>query len=157
MLAIERGEADGSAGTSWGGLVSTKNAWLAEKKINVILQLSTKKLPALGDVPLVTDLARSEAERQALDLVFSRELLAYPYVAPPDIPADRLQALSQAFDATMRDDEFLSDVRGHNIDVDPLTGEQVSALVSKVYSSSPEAVARVKTAIADGTKESRNR
>ena len=59
--------------------------------------------------------------------------------------------------STMHDDEFLSDVRGHNIDVDPLTGEQVCALVRKVYSSSPKAIARVKTAIEDGTKESRNR
>ena len=59
--------------------------------------------------------------------------------------------------STMHDDKFLSDVRGHNIDVDPLTGEQVSALVRKVYSSSPEAIARVKTAIEDGTKKSRNR
>jgi len=106
MLAIERGEADGSAAVSWGNFTSTKGDWLRERKVNILLQLALKKHPALPDVPLVMDLARTDADRKALALIFSRQSMAYPLTAPPDVPADRLAALRRAFDATMQDPAF---------------------------------------------------
>jgi tripartite-type tricarboxylate transporter receptor subunit TctC len=156
-LAIERGEADGSGATSWGNLVSSEPDWLRDKKINVIMQLSTKKLPVLGDVPLVVDLAKNEIDKQALELVFSTQVLAYPYVAPPGIPADRARALSQAFDSTMKDPEFVADARGHNLEVDPLTGNEATGLIKTMYSTSPQVIARLIQAVQEGKQNSESR
>jgi tripartite-type tricarboxylate transporter receptor subunit TctC len=150
MLAIERGEADGSAAMSWGNFTSAKQDWLRDKKVNILLQLAIKKLAQLPDVPLVMDLAKSDADKKVLELIFSRQSMAYPYTAPPEVPGDRLRALRQAFDATMKDPEFLADARQQNLDIDPLGGDEMQALIRSAYASSPQIVARVRAAIADG-------
>jgi hypothetical protein len=150
MLAIERGEADGSAAMSWGNFTSAKQDWLRDKKVNVLLQLAIKKHPLLADVPLVMDLAKSEADKKVLELIFSRQSMAYPYAAPPDVPADRLQALQQGFDATMKDPEFLADMQQQKLDLDPLGGNEMQALIKSAYASSPGVIARARSAIADG-------
>jgi tripartite-type tricarboxylate transporter receptor subunit TctC len=150
MLAIERGEADGSAAMSWGNFTSAKQDWLRDKKVTILLQLALKKLALLPDVPLVMDLAKSEADKKVLELIFSRQSMAYPYAAPPDLPADRLQALRQAFDATMKDPDFLADMQQQKLDLDPLGADEMQALIRNAYTSSPDVVARAKAAIADG-------
>jgi tripartite-type tricarboxylate transporter receptor subunit TctC len=96
------------------------------------------------------DLAKSDADKKVLELIFSRQSMAYPYTAPPEVPADRLQALRQAFDATMKDPEFLADARRQNLDIDPLGGHEMQALIRSAYASSPGVVGRAKAAIADG-------
>jgi tripartite-type tricarboxylate transporter receptor subunit TctC len=150
MLAIERGEADGSAAMSWGNFTSAKQDWLRDKKVNVLLQLAIKKHLLLANVPLVMDLAKSEADKKVLELIFSRQSMAYPYAAPPNVPADRLQSLRQAFDATMKDPEFLADMQQQKLDLDPLSGDEMQALIKSAYASSPDVIARAKSAIADG-------
>jgi tripartite-type tricarboxylate transporter receptor subunit TctC len=152
LLAVERGEADGNAGTSWSGLTSFKPEWIRDKKINVMVQLASRKHPDLGNVPLVMDLAKNASDKGVLELIFARQQMAYPVVAPPGVPAERVQALRQAFDAVLKDPEYLADSRRQNLEADPANGAEIAALVDKVYASAPEVVARAKAAMEDGKK-----
>ena len=150
LLAVERGEVDGNAGTSWSGLTSSKSEWIRDKKINVIIQLGSKKHPDLGNVPLVMDLAKNESDRGVLELIFSRQQMAYPLVAPPGVPAERVQLLRQAFEAVMKDPEYRADVQKQGLEVDSMRGVEIEALLRKIYATPPEVVARARAAIEDG-------
>jgi tripartite-type tricarboxylate transporter receptor subunit TctC len=152
LLAVERGEADGNAATSWSGLTSFKPEWVRDKRINVMVQLATRKHPDLGQVPLVMDLAKNSSDRSALELIFARQQMAYPVVAPPGVPVERVRALRQAFDAVMKDPDYLADSRRQNLEANPATGAEIAALVDKVYASAPEVIARAKVALDDGKK-----
>src|SRR5947208_2148066 len=85
-LAMERGEVDGRCGWSWSSVKSTRGSWLTDKKITILMQLSLSKHPDLPDVPLVTDLAKTDEQRQILRLIFARQVMGRPYLAPPGIP-----------------------------------------------------------------------
>jgi tripartite-type tricarboxylate transporter receptor subunit TctC len=150
LLAVERGEADGNAGTSWISLVSIKPDWVRDGKINVLLQMADKKHPDLPNVPLAADLAKNDSDRKVLDLILSRQNMAYPFVAPPDLPADKLTALRQAFDATMKDPEFLADAKRQNLEVDPVSGDEIAAVVRNAYATPADVVARTRAVLAAG-------
>ena len=150
LLSIERGETDGSAATSWGNFAASKQDWIRDGKINIILQLALRTLPALGKVPLVMDLARNEADRQALGMIFSRQSMSYPFAVPPDVPQERLKILRMAFDATMKDPEFLADAKQQKLEIDPVGGDDIQALVRSVYASPKDVIARARDAIKDG-------
>ena len=155
MLAIERGEVDGSAATSWGTLTSTKADWLAAGKVALLGQLALESKPELKNVPLIVDYAKTESDRKTMELIFARQSMAYPFAAPPGIPANRLEALRRAFDATMKDEQFIAEAKRAGIEVSPVSGEQVAELVRKVYDSPPEVVARARAALAEGIKGAR--
>jgi tripartite-type tricarboxylate transporter receptor subunit TctC len=157
LLAVERGEADGNAGTSWSGLTSFKPDWIRDKKVNIIVQLGSRKHPDLADVPLVMDLAKTDADRGVLELIFARQQMAYPVVAPPGLPAARVQALRQTFDAVLKDPEYMADARRQNLEVDPAQGAEIEALVRKIYASPPEVVARAIAAIDEGKNVTTNK
>lgn len=150
LLAVERGEVQGSAGTSWGTLTSSRADWLTRKSIVVLAQLGLESNPVIGNAPLVVDLAKNAADRQVLEMIFSRQSFAYPYAAPPGLPPQRLAALRTAFNATMTDSDFLADAKKMGLEVSPLTGEQMSTLMEKLYKTPPEVIARAKAAIEAG-------
>jgi tripartite-type tricarboxylate transporter receptor subunit TctC len=131
-MAMEKGEVDARFGWSWGSLKSRSRSWLEEKKINIIVQMALEKAADLPDVPLIMDFAKTELDKKALELLFSPQVMAWPLVAPPDVPADRVVTLRKAFEATMKDPEFLADAKKLNIDVEPVTGEIMQALVARV-------------------------
>src|SRR5947208_1146811 len=85
-LALERGEVDGRCGWSWSSVKSTRASWLTDKKITILMQLSLAKHPDLPNVPLITDLAKTDEQRQILRLIFARQVMGRPYLAPPGIP-----------------------------------------------------------------------
>jgi tripartite-type tricarboxylate transporter receptor subunit TctC len=140
VLAIQRGEVDGRCGWSWSTL-STRNRdlWLT-KQIRVVLQLTDKKLAELAEVPSVLDVAVSPEQQAILKLIIARQTMARPYVAPPGVPAARLMALRNAFEATMKDPEFLADAKRQGLDVRPVTGAEADALIKQVYTTSPDVV-----------------
>jgi tripartite-type tricarboxylate transporter receptor subunit TctC len=150
LLAIERGEADGTAGVSWGTIRSAKPDWVKDHKINVLVQLGTRKHPDLGSAPLVMDLAKNDSDRGVLDLIFARQAMAYPIVAPPGVPAERVAVLREAFDAVVKDPDYLSDARKQGLDAEPISGAEIAALVKKIYASPPDVIARAKAALEDG-------
>jgi tripartite-type tricarboxylate transporter receptor subunit TctC len=140
VLAMERGELQGRCGWSWSSVKATHGAWITEKKLNVLVQLSLQKHPDLPDVPLVTDLAKTDEQRQILRLIFARQVMGRPYLAPPGIPAERAAVLRKAFMDTMTDPEFLADADKAQLEVNPVSGEEVQKLVAEVYRT-PAAVA----------------
>ena len=120
---MERGEVDGLCGLSWSTIKTRHAAWLRDKKINLLVQSSFKKVPELGDVPLVMEQTKDTEKLQILKLFLAAQEMARPFAAPPGIPADRKAALVAAFDATMKDPEYLADAKKLNIDVNPVSAQ----------------------------------
>jgi tripartite-type tricarboxylate transporter receptor subunit TctC len=146
-LAMESGEVQGNGASNWSSLKALNANWITEKKVKILAQWSLRKHPDLPDVPMVLDLAKTDADRQAMLLGLARLEFGRPFFLPPGVPADRVAALRRAFDETMKDKDFLADAEKLKIDVDPLTGQEVAALVEQVARTSPETAARVRSAM----------
>lgn len=146
-IAMERGEIDARCGWTWSAMKATRADWITDKKVYIALQFSTKKHPDMPDVPLVTDLARNETERQALDLILVSSTMGRPFAAPPKVPADRVRALRRAFDAVMADPGFLVESEKQGLEVLPMTGEEIQALVESMSKASPQAIEAARQAI----------
>jgi len=151
-LAMERGEVDGRCGWSWSSLKLTKPDWIADNKVNVIVQLALQRSPELPNVPWVFDLATTERQRQILKLVLSRQSMARPFVAPPDVPDDRKRALRDAFDHTMAAPEFLAEAKQRGLEVNPVDGATIDKLVSEVYQTPAAVIAETRAIIGEGAK-----
>ena len=145
-LAMERGEVHGTL-ANWSTLKAINLNWVTEKKIKMLAQWALKPHPDLADVPMALDLAKNDGDRQAMLLALARLEYGRPFFLPPNVPADRVQALRRAFDATMKDPAYLAEADKLKIDVDPLTGEQVGALVEQVSRTPGDTVARVRAAM----------
>jgi tripartite-type tricarboxylate transporter receptor subunit TctC len=141
-LAIERGEVQGRCGWSYSSVKATHAHWLAEKKLNILVQVSLNKHPELPDVPLVAELAVSEEARQIQKLVFARQLLGRPFLAPPNLPADRLAALRKAFMDTMADKEFLAEADKSKLEITPVAGEEIERVVKEIYAAPRDIAAK---------------
>jgi tripartite-type tricarboxylate transporter receptor subunit TctC len=147
-LALERGEVDGRASWSWSSLKSLKPDWIAQKKVMLPVQLNLTKSPDLPDVPLLGDFATSDRQRQILKLVLSRQTMGRPFVAPPQIPADRQAALRKAFDDAMKDAEFLAEAKARGQEVNPVSGADLEKLLAELYATPKDVVEETKKAIA---------
>ena len=143
VVAMEREELDGRCGWSYSSVISTRGDWLEDGTMNLLLQMSTAKHPQLPDVPLVMDLVENDADRDLLNLVFARQTLGRPYAAPPGVPQDRVDALRDAFMATMSDPEFLAEAAGLDLEITPVDGAGIQELVQQVYNSDPTTVERL--------------
>jgi tripartite-type tricarboxylate transporter receptor subunit TctC len=146
-LALERGEATGYMGTSYSSLKATKPDWIRDKKVNILVQMSLNKDPDLPDVPLVMEFTKTEAQRQALELILAPQQMGRPYMSTPDVPPERLKALQVAFMDTMKDPAFVREAQKETIDVDPMDGPAVLALLGKLYKSPPAVVAAAQKAL----------
>jgi tripartite-type tricarboxylate transporter receptor subunit TctC len=138
LLAVERGELGGLCGWSWSTLKSRSKALYESKAITVPLQLGLEPHEDLPHVPLVVTLTQDAVKRAILELVFSRQTMARPFAAPPGLPPERLQALRAAFDATMRDKDFLAEAQQLDLEVRPVSGEAIDALVAKLAATPAE-------------------
>jgi tripartite-type tricarboxylate transporter receptor subunit TctC len=145
-LAMESGEIEGN-GANWSTLKTIIANWIDEKKVKLLAQWALRPHPELPSIPNMFDLASNEAERAAMRLVMTRLEIGRPFFLPPNVPAERVQALRRAFDATMKDAAFLVEVEKLKIDIDPLTGEQVAALVDQVMGTPSEVTGRVRAAL----------
>jgi len=151
-LAMERGEVEGRCGWAWGSVKVSRGDWLTAKKINVILQIALQRAPDLPGVPLIMDLARNEPERKMLRLMFSRQQMAWPFAAPPDLPVERTAVLQAAFQATMKDPGYLAEATQRGLEVNPMPGAAMQTLVQDLYDTPAAVVAAPKAAIAEGMK-----
>jgi tripartite-type tricarboxylate transporter receptor subunit TctC len=137
-LAMERGEVQGRCGWSWSSVKSTHWKWYQEKKFTVLLQLALQKHPDLPNVPLVVDLAKNDQQRKILRLIFARQVMGRPFLAPPGVPSDRADALRKAFLDTLKDKEFLADTEKAKMEINPVSGKEVDEVVKESYATPPE-------------------
>lgn len=141
-FAMERGEVQGRCGWSLSNVMSTHGDWYKNKDIHVLAQIALDKSPDLPDVPLITDLAKTPAQKQILRLVFARQVMGRPYLAPPGIPQDRAAALQKAFTDTMQDKDFLAAAKKANLEINPVSSDAVQALLKESYASPKDVIAR---------------
>ncbi len=147
-LAMERGEVDGLCGLSWSTIKTRHQQWLTEKKINLLVQAAFQKEPEIGNVPLVMDLTKDIEKIQILKLILAAQEMARPFAAPPGIPLDRAAALAAAFDATMKDADYLADAAKSRIDVNPVSGAAIDKLLAELYATPKDVIQKASQAIA---------
>ncbi len=136
MLAMERGEVQGNSGRAYSSLMSGWSDWVRDKKVKILLQMGIEPHPNLPNVPSATQIATTPEDRQVLELIFAKYQMSRPYFAPAGVPADRVQALRRGFDAVMKDAQFLADAKKTQIDIEPVTGEDVQSLIERLYRDS---------------------
>jgi len=146
-LAMERGEVHGTW-ANWSTLKAISEQWIKDKKIRILAQWALRKHPELPDVPLILDQAKTPEQKQSLDLAVARLEFGRPFFMPPNVPAERVNAIRRAFDAVMKDKEFLDEADKLKIEIDPLGGEQVAALIDQIYKTPTATVERVRDAMA---------
>src|SRR5436305_2089541 len=149
QLAVERGEVEGHS-TSWTAVKVAHQDWRPDKKINILVQFSIKKHPELRDVPTVVELARNDEERQVLSAVVNAAEIGTAFFTSPGVPKDRVETLRRAFDATMKDPDFLAEAAKTQLSVGPLTGEELQKLVAEVAAIKPDILEKVRAAYAAG-------
>jgi tripartite-type tricarboxylate transporter receptor subunit TctC len=149
VLAMERGEVDGICGLSWGTIKVAHPEWLKQKTVNFLVQAALKKEPELADVPLALDLIQDPEKRQILSIHFAPQSMGRPFAAPPGIPEDREAALTKAFDETMKDPDLLAEAAKEKMDISPMSGHEIDALLGQLYAISPDVVAKAAKAIAE--------
>ena len=141
-LAIERGEADARV-ASWTALKTTRGEWLKDGRITVPFQTGLKRHADLPDLPLISDLASSDDGRRILQFMNSDSSVGWNTITPPDVPADRVAALRSAFDATVRDPDFLADAQKQGLEIVSGRGDEVQRVVEHTLATPPELVARI--------------
>jgi tripartite-type tricarboxylate transporter receptor subunit TctC len=142
FLAIERGEVEGIC-ESLDSVNARRPKWIPDKIVNVLLQAGEGEPAELKGVPNVLSLARTDEERQVLEYLYAGQNIGRPFVAPPDLPPERLKMLRDAFDATMKDPEFIGDVKRHKFDLDPEDGSHLATLIKKLYATPKPVIERV--------------
>jgi tripartite-type tricarboxylate transporter receptor subunit TctC len=144
ILAIERGETNGRCIFSYSALKTAKPDWLRDKKINVLVVTALKPSPDFPGVPAVVDLVSKAEDRQLLELMVAPGAMARPFVAPPGVPPARAALIRRAFDATLQDPDFRADAAKIQADIAPSTGEEVQALVERIYATPRPVIERMK-------------
>lgn len=151
-LAMERNEVQGVCGLGWSTVkVQFPDILKTELFARVFAQEDLKGHPQLNDLktPLMIDLAKNDADRRTLEMFYSQNSFARPVIAPPEIAADRLAEMRRAFDATMKDPEFLAEAKKLQLDIDPLDAAAIEKLLANAYDAPAnivEAAARLVTA-----------
>ena len=148
LLAVEKGEAEGNS-TGLEALNAIHPDWIANKTVNIIVQFGLDRDPALPDVPGAVELGRNAGETAILKAVMNSTALGLSLFTTPGVPADRLTALRRAFDATMKDDGFLAELKAEGGSASPLPGERLQVMVSGVADLSPELTVKAKAAYLD--------
>jgi tripartite-type tricarboxylate transporter receptor subunit TctC len=145
-LGMERGEVQARA-FSIGSIASQHPDWISEHKVDFLVQSGTRRDRNLPDVPLLTELAKDDEERQIFKLISSAPALGQPFVAPPGVPADRLAILRKAFAETLRDPAFLADAAKIRFTIEPMSADEVSQIVHDTVSAPPGIIAKAKAAM----------
>jgi tripartite-type tricarboxylate transporter receptor subunit TctC len=148
VLAMERGEVQALADWSISSLKTARPTWLAEKKINVLMQIALEKDKEFAHVPFALDFVKNDADRAVMQLYLTQKTIARPVIAPPGVPADRVEALRSAFAALAADQQFLADAAKAKLDVAPVPGPEVDKVIAMITSASEETAQRLQKAIA---------
>lgn len=134
FLAMERGEVEGIC-ESLDSIKIRRPDWIPTRKISILFQGGAEPNPELDGVPFVLDLALTGEQRQALEFLYAGQGIGRPFVAPPDLPPDRLKMLRDAFKATMTDPAFVAEAQKSKLDLEPEDGEHLAVLIAKIYAT----------------------
>jgi tripartite-type tricarboxylate transporter receptor subunit TctC len=146
-LAMERGEVGGRGSNSWASWKATKPAWLREKKIFILVQVGLKRHPELADIPTMNELAKTDEDKAVLTFLSADVPISRAYVTTPGVPAERVQALRRAFDATMKDPEFRAEAAKLNMDMSPSTGEEAQRYSDLIANTPAQVLKRARAII----------
>ena len=135
LLAMQRGEVDGLCGVGWDSLKTSSPHLLADKSIKVLVQVNTLPIDELKGVPSALDYATTPEAREIMDFLISRQYIGRPFVTAPETPADRVTALREAFEKTMKDPEFLADAEKAHLETNWVDGEKTQAHVAKMMAT----------------------
>ena len=147
-LAIERGELDGVASWCWTCLKGQKPHWVAEKKLRVVMQLAPVGDPELTKmkIPTVFERAKTDEQRQMLNIVFGSVALSRPFVAPPDLPPERLALLRRGFEAAVKDPALVADATSKGFVVEFISPEFIEGIIKKAFAADPTLIDKVRAA-----------
>ena len=149
-IAMERGEVGGRGSNLWASWKSTRPQWLTEKKIIMLVQIALKRHPELPDVPLMQELVKSDLHKQVMTFISADTAIARAIVTAPDVPADRLAALRQAFDAAIKDPGLIKEAEQAQQDISPTTGVEAQEVANSIVNAPPEVVAEAKKILGGG-------
>jgi tripartite-type tricarboxylate transporter receptor subunit TctC len=142
FLAMERGEVEGIC-ESFDSVKQRKPDWIPKKTVNVLIQAGASSPPELKGVPNVLDLAKTDDERKTLEYLYAGQDIGRPFVAPPDLPPERLKMLRDAFAATMKDPAFAEEVKRNKFELEPVGGEELAALINRIYATPKPIIEKV--------------
>jgi tripartite-type tricarboxylate transporter receptor subunit TctC len=148
-VAIERDEVNCIGGTGWSSMKATMSQMMHDGKLKVLLQWGAGRDPEIdafagAEVPMMDVLATTTADRDAVLIVSATTALSRPILGPPGMPTERIEMLRRAFNATMKDTQFLEDAKRLRMDINPISGAAIQEIVERVVRSSPEGIARAK-------------
>lgn len=146
LLAMEKGEVHAS-GTTWNTLKINRKAWLAEKRVNILVQYARVRSPELPDVPAAVELGRTAEDRALLDFYMSGADVGRAILTTPGVPTARVAELRAAFDAAMRDPELKADIEKANAELQPMPGVELQKLIEQTLAVKPELAQRIKDAL----------
>jgi tripartite-type tricarboxylate transporter receptor subunit TctC len=146
-LAMERGEVHGTL-ANWSTVKTLNLKQYQDKLIRILLVWGAREHPELKGIPLATSLAKTPEHKQALQLALVRLEFGRPFFMPPNVPADRVAAVQRAFDATMKDPEFLADAEKLKLEIDPMSGAEIATMLQDIAKTPADVVERVKAAYA---------
>jgi tripartite-type tricarboxylate transporter receptor subunit TctC len=142
FLAIERGEVDGIC-QSLDAVARRMGEGLKDGTFSLLFQGGAEPHPSIKDVPFALDLAKTEEQKQALVFLFAGLGIGRPFLAPPDVPADRAKALRAAFDATLKDPEFIDEAKKQTLEVEAVSGDKIAGILTRLYATPKPVVDRV--------------
>jgi tripartite-type tricarboxylate transporter receptor subunit TctC len=149
-LAMERGEVAARSGASYRGFLAEHPDWIRTGKLNVLTQVGGVRDPDLPNVPLMDELGKTPEQRQVLRLISSPVAMGRPYLAPPEVPAERIAALRHAFDQVMKDPDFQAEAQKLDLDLNPLPGDKVAEIVRDTIDAPQDVLAKARTAMQSG-------
>jgi tripartite-type tricarboxylate transporter receptor subunit TctC len=145
LVAFERGEVEAyvSGGTS-AATLGRMMPWFKQGTATPVLQMGMKRGANFPDVPTAIDVMTTSEAKQMFEIVFTDQVMGRPFVAPPGVPADRVAALRTGFDVTMKDESFLSEARAQKMEIDPVSGIEITALLERVHAAPEAVIARIR-------------
>ena len=148
-LAIEKGEVQAGCGQTWSSVAATYPAWFRDGLVKPFVQEANQGYPDLDKmgVPLTRAFAKTEEQKQILELVYSQVAFSRPYVVAPGVPAERVAALRTAFTETMSDPDLVAEAKRINVDVLATSGEDLQKLIDRMYATPANIVEKAKAAM----------
>jgi tripartite-type tricarboxylate transporter receptor subunit TctC len=145
LIAFERGEVEVyvSGGTS-APTLARMVAQVEKGNAKVFVQMGMKRNPRFPDVPTAIDLVSDPNHKRMFEIVFTDQVMGRPFVVAPGVPADRVAALRAAFDATVKDAAFLAEAKKQRMEIDPVSGADINALLERVYTAPPAVIAQIR-------------